>query len=92
VKSERRFVMILLLSGDGQLQVLHPLDGASSAEVAKETPHSWELDDALGREQFIAFFSDEPVAATDARQWAREGQWPTHIEAIQRSCTKGVAP
>ncbi len=91
VKSERRYVIVLLKSADGSVQVLHPSGGAVSVEVSLEQPmlpQRWELDDSPGEETFVALFSHEPVSASEAVNWVKSGSWPSSVEHLERACVK----
>lgn len=94
-KTDKAHVLVVGVDPEGEVRTLFPLDGTEStrAGVELETlPQSWVLDDVLGRERFVAFFSDEPLEARRAHAIARESEPPPPgVMVVVRQCTK-VAP
>jgi hypothetical protein len=91
VRSTRRYVLVLSLSGDGASQVLYPAGGARSVELPKgraAMPNSWVLDAAPGLERFVAVFSDEPLDLPTARAALDAGRPGAGVEVLERHCLK----
>ncbi len=94
VRTERAHFVIVGVDPFGKTRTLFPLDGLQSAprpEGLFQLPNSWTLDAAVGRERFVAFFSDEPIASEAAQQAAVLGRPSLNgAEAIVRDCSKAV--
>lgn len=91
-RTNRKQVLVVGVDPAGEARVLAPLDGKTSAPTTiglQSLPQSWVLDEAKGRERFVAFFSDAPIdaaratAAAKAEKPALEG-----TIAVVRECTK----
>lgn len=89
-------LLVLERDGQGRVQALFPREGAASARLSAPegaTPGSWILDDAPGRECFIAFFSEAPIAtaaAAGALAAAPERPALAGVTAVARCCDKAA--
>lgn len=90
--SSSKQMMVVGVDPHGTARVLFPLDGETSQAI---TPgpnlvgNSWVLDGEPGRERFVAFFSESPLRAEDARRAARaEKPSLPGATAIVRDCVK----
>ena len=74
VPDRARFVLIVSVDGAGTASIYYPYNGATSAPIEGprvELAGSIALDAAAGPERIFALFSDEPIAATAARDALR---------------------
>lgn len=85
-------IIVVGVDPHGTARVLFPLDGATSQAITPGpslVPNSWVLDAEPGRERFVAFFSDAPLSAEDARRAAlRDQPQLTGATVVVRSCVK----
>ena len=68
-RTAHRYLLVLGRDGTGTIARLFPSSGPGSARLEAGdglTPGSWVLDDRPGVEQFIAFFSDDPISEAAA--------------------------
>jgi hypothetical protein len=73
-RSTRPFLFIVGVDGSGSPHALFPMNGTGSQRISPGealTPGSWTLDDQLGTERFLAFFSDAPVSLEQASEAIR---------------------
>jgi hypothetical protein len=92
--SAAKQIMVVGVDPHGTARVLYPLDGEASQAVTTGpnlVPNSWVLDGEPGRERFVAFFSEAPVRAEDARR-AALGDKPELMGAtvVVRDCIKAA--
>lgn len=96
--TDKKYALIVGAEKNGDaVYPLYPEAGSVSAaveQVPTETSGSWILDDTLGRQDFIAFFSDTPLALEEVLQSVeaalREGRPPIFegAEISSFSCVK----
>ena len=87
-------IVVVGVDPHGTARVLFPLDGATSQTITPGpslVPNSWVLDGEPGRERFVAFFSDAPLPAEDARRAALSDrpQLPG-ATVVVRDCVKAA--
>lgn len=91
VFSSRPFGLVILLSESGAHQVLFPPGGNRSAVLKDRSvrmPNSWTVDREVGRERFIALFSDRPLVVSDVLSALVQGQALADVEVVEHRCTK----
>ena len=91
--SRSKQILVVGVDPHGAARVLFPLDGETSQAITPGpnlVANSWVLDAEPGRERFVAFFSDEPLRAEDARRAALSDrpQLPG-ATVVVRDCLKG---
>jgi Domain of unknown function (DUF4384) len=87
-------IMVVGVDPHGTARVLFPLDGETSQAITTGpnfVANSWVLDGEPGRERFVAFFSDAPLRAEDARRaaLADKPQLPG-ATVVVRDCVKAA--
>jgi hypothetical protein len=92
-RSDKPYVLVVGVDPANQARTLIPLDGAESMRLAgkgvETAPQSWVVDEAQGRERFVAFFSDAPIDSSRARSAAlRDRPELEGAITIVRECTK----
>lgn len=92
--SASKQILVVGVDPLGTARVLYPLDGETSQPI---TPgpnlvgNSWVLDAEPGRERFVAFFSEAPLRADDARRAAlTDRPQLTGATVVVRDCVKGA--
>lgn len=85
-------IMVIGVDPHDTARVLFPIDGATSQAITPGpslVPNSWVLDGEPGRERFVAFFSDAPLSAEDARRAALSDQPQlAGANVVVRACVK----
>jgi len=92
--SGSRQLLVVGVDPHGTARVLLPLDGETSQPIAAGpsfVANSWVLDGEPGRERFVAFFSEAPLRAEDARRAAvSDRPQLTGATVVVRDCIKGA--
>lgn len=87
-------ILVVGVDPHGTARVLFPLDGESSQPITAGpsfVANSWVLDGEPGRERFVAFFSEAPLRAEDARRAAvSERPQLAGATVVVRDCTKAA--
>jgi hypothetical protein len=93
--SSHGYVLLVGIDPQGHVSALHPFGGTEStplSEAQEFTPGSWVLDDAVGRERFVAVFSNARVTLEQVRAAVgRAGAATPQLEgavSLERSCAK----
>ncbi len=80
---DAHYVLIASVDSAGKVTLYYPYEGARSAalphDANQELPGSIELDDALGTERLVAFFSEEPLESASIRDALSAGKAPADI-------------
>jgi len=66
------YLLVLHIGATGEVEVAYPWQGTASGRLpkpGKATKGAAKLDEKLGNEVVVAFYSDSPVAAFVARLW-----------------------
>lgn len=93
--STHSFALVVSIPESGSPQVLFPPSGGSSGAMEHgrlRMPNSWVLDSVLGRERFIAVFSDLPLDVNFVLPRLLRGDLIEHAELLERSCLKAQEP
>jgi len=70
------YVLLLSRDASGKTQVIYPWDARSSGRLpapGKPLGGAFQLDEVLGREEFVAVFSKAPLEAQEALEWLEAG-------------------
>lgn len=92
--SRSKQILVVGVDPHGTARVLFPLDGETSQPITPGpnlVANSWTLDAEPGRERFVAFFSDAPLRAEDARRAAvSERPQLAGATVVVRDCLKAA--